>query len=126
MKHSNFVSMKFSLATALLLLIILLFYQHLSSLNLNLITLSSLSHATSLAPSPSPSMSMEFSILSSNVTLTPGAQKKEKKRNRIEKGLAKSRAAIREAMTSKKYAFEKEKTFVPRGTVYRNAYAFHQ
>nr|VDC86997.1 unnamed protein product [Brassica oleracea] len=126
MKHSNFVSMKFSLATALLLLIILLFYQHLSSLNLNLITLSSLSHATSLAPSPSPSMSMEFSILSSNVTLTPGAQKKEKKRNRIEEGLAKSRAAIREAMRSKKYAFEKEKTFVPRGTVYRNAYAFHQ
>ncbi|WZZ38712.1 hypothetical protein YC2023_034971 [Brassica napus] len=118
--------MKFSLATALILLIILLFYQHLSSLNLNLITLSSLFHATSLAPSPSPSMSMEFSILSSNVTLTPGAQKKEKKRNRIEEGLAKSRAAIREAMRSKKYAFEKEKTFVPRGTVYRNAYAFHQ
>ncbi|KAL0709806.1 hypothetical protein Bca4012_016784 [Brassica carinata] len=126
MKHSNFVSMKFSLATALLFLTVLLFYQHHSSPNLNLITLSSFSHTTSLAPSPSPSMSMEFSSPSSNVTLTPGAQKKEKKRNIIEEGLAKSRAAIREAMMSKKYASEKDETFVPRGTVYRNAFAFHQ
>ncbi|KAF8084254.1 hypothetical protein N665_0727s0021 [Sinapis alba] len=128
MKQSNFVFMKFSLAPALLiLLVLLLFYQHHSSPNLNSITLSSFSHATSLAPSPSPSMSMEFSIPSSNVTLTPiNAQKKEKKRNIIEEGLVKSRVAIREAMRSKKYASEKEETFVPRGTVYRNAYAFHQ
>lgn len=52
--------------------------------------------------------------------------KKEKTRNGIEEGLAKSRAAIHEAVRSKKYASENEETFVPYGAVYRNAYAFHQ
>ncbi|XP_056861601.1 probable glycosyltransferase At5g20260 [Raphanus sativus] len=124
MKQSNFVSMKLSLVPAFLLLTVLLFYQHQSSPNLNSITLSSLAHATSLAPSPS--MSMEFSTPSSNVTLIPSSQKKEKKGSRIEEGLVKSRAAIREAIRLKKHTSEREETFIPRGAVYRNAYAFHQ
>lgn len=52
--------------------------------------------------------------------------KKEKKRSRIAEDLAKSRAVIREAVRSKKYVSENEETFVPRGAVYRNVYAFHQ
>ncbi|XP_009120823.1 probable glycosyltransferase At5g20260 [Brassica rapa] len=126
MKQSDFFPMRFSLAPTLLLLVLLLFYQHHSSSNLNSNTLSSFVDATSLALSPSPFLSMEFSSHSSNFTLIPSAQKKEKTRNGIEEGLAKSRAAIHEAVRSKKYASENEETFVPHGAVYRNAYAFHQ
>ncbi|KAL1189137.1 putative glycosyltransferase [Cardamine amara subsp. amara] len=74
--------------------------------------------------SPSPSLSMEFNAASSNFTLNLSPQKKEKKKkNIIEKGLAKSRAAIREAVRWKKHASDKEETFIPRGAVYRNAFA---
>ncbi|CAH2072298.1 unnamed protein product [Thlaspi arvense] len=74
---------------------------------------------------------MEFSIPSSNSTLISSALEKRKRleedlAKRLEEGLAKSRAAIREAARSKKYASENKQTFVPRGAVYRNAYAFHR
>lgn len=51
----------------------------------------------------------------------------QKKRNSdgIEQDLAKARAAIREAIVLKSFKSEKE-SFVPRGSVYKNAYAFHQ
>ncbi|KAM1201319.1 hypothetical protein FF1_017599 [Malus domestica] len=44
----------------------------------------------------------------------------------IEEGLAKARAAILEAIQFKKYASQKNETFIPRGTIYKNPYAFHQ
>ena len=44
----------------------------------------------------------------------------------IEKGLTRARAAIKEAIWSRNYTSEKEETFIPRGDVYRNPYAFHQ
>ncbi|XP_023635868.1 probable glycosyltransferase At5g20260 isoform X2 [Capsella rubella] len=133
MKQSDFVNMKFSLAPTLVLLVLLLLYQHHSSpsnLNSNVLSSIFVDATFIVAPSPSPSMSMEFSIAaSSNFTLTSSPQNKEKtKKNRIEEGLAKSRAAIREAVRLKKFAsdIKVEETFIPRGAVYRNAYAFHQ
>ena len=45
---------------------------------------------------------------------------------RIEYDLAKARAAIREAFVSKRFKSEKNESFVPRGSIYKNAYAFHQ
>ncbi|XP_007204886.2 probable glycosyltransferase At3g42180 [Prunus persica] len=45
---------------------------------------------------------------------------------KIEEDLAKARAAILEAIRFKKYTSEKTETFVPRGTIYKNPYAFHQ
>ncbi|PON59478.1 Exostosin-like [Trema orientale] len=45
---------------------------------------------------------------------------------RIEYDLAKARAAIREAIVSRSFKAEKNESFVPRGSIYRNAYAFHQ
>ncbi|MBA0784102.1 hypothetical protein Gotri_001722, partial [Gossypium trilobum] len=38
----------------------------------------------------------------------------------VEAGLAKARAAIREAIRTKSYTSDREETFVPRGSVYRN------
>ena len=45
---------------------------------------------------------------------------------RIEDGLARDRAAIRRAIQKRNYTSGKEETFIPRGVVYRNPYAFHQ
>ncbi|XP_021741790.1 probable glycosyltransferase At5g20260 [Chenopodium quinoa] len=45
---------------------------------------------------------------------------------KIEDGLARARAAIQEASRSQSYTSEEEQTFIPRGPVYRNPYAFHQ
>ncbi|KAL6331256.1 hypothetical protein AAG906_009684 [Vitis piasezkii] len=45
---------------------------------------------------------------------------------RIEEGLARARGAIRRAIQRRNYTLEKEETFIPRGDVYRNPYAFHQ
>lgn len=53
-------------------------------------------------------------------------QIKMSRSKRIEYGLAKARQAIREAIVSKSYKSEKNESFVPRGSIYRNPYAFHQ
>ncbi|XP_004288781.1 PREDICTED: probable glycosyltransferase At5g20260-like [Fragaria vesca subsp. vesca] len=45
---------------------------------------------------------------------------------RIEEDLAKARASILEAIQSKNYSSEKEESFIPRGSIYKNPYAFHQ
>lgn len=45
---------------------------------------------------------------------------------KIEEGLARARAAIREAGRSKRYTSHKKEGFVPRGSVYTNPYSFHQ
>lgn len=56
--------------------------------------------------------------------LWPGLKKNSLKI--IEVGLAKARAAIREAIRTRRYMSKKKETFIPRGSVYRNPYAFHQ
>ncbi|KDP30241.1 hypothetical protein JCGZ_17023 [Jatropha curcas] len=56
-------------------------------------------------------------------------KKKEKKKGsleRVENGLAKVRASIREAIKTQNYSSYKEETYIPRGILYRNPYAFHQ
>ncbi|OWM72325.1 hypothetical protein CDL15_Pgr018210 [Punica granatum] len=45
---------------------------------------------------------------------------------RIEADLAEARAAIRRAVRTRNYTSDREETYVPRGSVYRNQYAFHQ
>ncbi|KAL5853528.1 hypothetical protein ACOSQ3_008646 [Xanthoceras sorbifolium] len=52
--------------------------------------------------------------------------KKKSSVDKIEEDLAKARAAIRKAVRSKNYVSEKEETFIPKGSIYRNSYAFHQ
>ncbi|KAH7574378.1 hypothetical protein JRO89_XS03G0288400 [Xanthoceras sorbifolium] len=56
-------------------------------------------------------------------------KKKSSSLEKIESDLASARAAIREAILWKNYTSDnnnKEESFVPRGSIYRNAYAFHQ
>ncbi|XP_022731259.1 probable glycosyltransferase At5g20260 [Durio zibethinus] len=66
-------------------------------------------------PSPSPS------IPSHNVV-----SKKKSSSERVEADLASARAAIQKAIRTRNYTSDKEETFIPRGCMYRNAYAFHQ
>ncbi|KAL9223967.1 hypothetical protein vseg_000047 [Gypsophila vaccaria] len=45
---------------------------------------------------------------------------------KVEEELARAREAIRKATRNNNYTSEKEGTFIPRGRIYRNPYAFHQ
>lgn len=56
-------------------------------------------------------------------------QKELHKKSRIEtmeEGLARARAAIRKATRMRNYTSYKKESFVPRGSIYINPYAFHQ
>ena len=53
-------------------------------------------------------------------------EQKKSSEYKIEEDLARARAAIHKAIQSKNYVSETEETFVPKGSIYRNSYAFHQ
>ncbi|KAM6553340.1 hypothetical protein CsatB_014102 [Cannabis sativa] len=66
-------------------------------------------------------------IISNDHQIAPKKIIKKKSRlERIEYDLAKARAAIRQAIVSKKFKSDKNETFIPTGSIYRNSYAFHQ
>ncbi|KAF5196700.1 Exostosin-like [Thalictrum thalictroides] len=66
-------------------------------------------------------------IISEEITPTNKTLIREKSSlERIEDGLARARTAIREAVRTRNYTSHKDEDFVPRGSVYRNPYAFHQ
>ncbi|XXG52114.1 hypothetical protein AAC387_Pa03g0509 [Persea americana] len=52
--------------------------------------------------------------------------KKTSSSEKLEVGLARARASIQRAIVTRNYTSYKEESFVPRGSIYRNAYAFHQ
>jgi xylogalacturonan beta-1,3-xylosyltransferase len=58
------------------------------------------------------------------VTLLLGQKKTDFER--IEEGLAQARAAIYRAIRSQNSSSYKEGSYIPRGSMYRNQYAFHQ
>ncbi|KAL0922290.1 hypothetical protein M5K25_006263 [Dendrobium thyrsiflorum] len=50
----------------------------------------------------------------------------DKEVSQLEKGLERARAAIRKAIIHRNYTSNKDEDLVPRGSIYRNAKAFHQ
>ncbi|KAK7292031.1 hypothetical protein RIF29_07660 [Crotalaria pallida] len=46
--------------------------------------------------------------------------------DRVEQGLAEARASIREAIRLRNYTLSKPLNFIPKGSLYRNPFAFHQ
>ncbi|KAB2076719.1 hypothetical protein ES319_A06G059600v1 [Gossypium barbadense] len=76
--------------------------------------------APSSPPLPPPSAASPAPLTSLNVT----TEKEQFGESR--EGLAKARAAIREAIIVRNYTSYKKENFVPRGIIYRNPYAFHQ
>ncbi|KAL9398490.1 hypothetical protein Peur_007451 [Populus x canadensis] len=69
-------------------------------------------------------------LTSTNIALNNSIVSHKKKKSsieRIEADLVNARVAIQEAIRRKNYTLtEKEDAFIPRGSMYRNAYAFHQ
>ncbi|TYJ29251.1 hypothetical protein E1A91_A06G058300v1 [Gossypium mustelinum] len=86
--------------------------------------------APSSPPLPPPSAASPAPLTSLNATTGGDAITRPNKRKssleKVEEGLAKARAAIREAILVRNYTSYKKETFVPRGIIYRNPYAFHQ
>ncbi|KAK3213145.1 hypothetical protein Dsin_017851 [Dipteronia sinensis] len=71
----------------------------------------------------SPSINSSTNITSKSIKI----KKRSSSLERIEADLASARAAIREAIRTKNYTSDHMvESFVPRGSIYRNAYAFHQ
>lgn len=73
------------------------------------------------------SLSSSFTITSFSSSKVAAARfLKKGSQRKIEEGLARARAAIRAAARSRNYTSDKQEIFVPRGSVYRNPYTFHQ
>ncbi|XP_021277218.1 probable glycosyltransferase At5g20260 [Herrania umbratica] len=81
------------------------------------------SAASPLAPA-APLPSLNGATTGGDVVSRP--KKKKSSLERVEDGLTKAREAIREAIRSQNYTSYKEETYIPRGIIYRNPYAFHQ
>ncbi|XAR70995.1 Xylogalacturonan beta-1,3-xylosyltransferase [Bertholletia excelsa] len=62
----------------------------------------------------------------SNPTTYSTLLNQKKKVERVERGLARAREAIQTAVRMRSYESDKVESFVPRGSVYRNPFAFHQ
>ncbi|CAN1263504.1 Probable glycosyltransferase At5g20260 [Linum perenne] len=117
------------LCSTILLLLIVYFFQQPSFIPslTNSSSPSSSSNQTqaSLTNSSSPSSSSNQTLTNkTQASLTKSSKKTELER--IEAELAAARKAIKEAIRNKNYTSDNEQTFVPRGNIYRNAYAFHQ
>ncbi|KAG8080973.1 hypothetical protein GUJ93_ZPchr0007g4081 [Zizania palustris] len=83
------------------------------------------------APAPAPEWGVDDAANSDGIFQVTGSQVQRRRRDvkleRLEVGLAKARAAIREAIQNKGNRPPLiDKDYVPVGPVYRNAYAFHR
>ncbi|GLT29659.1 hypothetical protein SLA2020_045100 [Shorea laevis] len=82
-----------------------------------------------VAPAPAAAAQLQKpnSVFEAGDNMTPIRRSNKKSSlERIEDGLAAARAAILEAIRLRNYTSKKEETFILRGDIYRNPYAFHQ
>ncbi|KAM6553341.1 hypothetical protein CsatB_014103 [Cannabis sativa] len=128
-----------SLSKALLLLSTLIFLFLLPFLSQNNITQNKVIIHTLSSPfnnnnttstiTPIPPLITYHHISNTNDTIPPDKtiiKKKKSRLERIEYDLVKARVAIRQAITSKSFKSDKNESIIPRGSIYRNPYAFHQ
>lgn len=72
-------------------------------------------------------ISVEISRSKEVISLAQGAWRTDVKLERLELGLARARAAIREVLTNQSQKFDLvDSDYMPQGPVYRNARAFYQ
>ncbi|XP_020536418.1 probable glycosyltransferase At5g11130 [Jatropha curcas] len=83
-----------------------------------------------LTISPIPSLALDtispVSSVAINASAIPVTVKVKSRLEEMEEGLARARAAIRHAGRTRSYSSCKHDSFIPRGSVYTNPYAFHQ
>ncbi|KAJ4957611.1 hypothetical protein NE237_024722 [Protea cynaroides] len=75
------------------------------------------------SPAPTPNPVPKPSFNSTNISYSSATVPHIR---RIEDSLARARAAIHQAIISRNYTSDKEELFIPRGSIYRNPYEFHQ
>ncbi|KAJ8768249.1 hypothetical protein K2173_021189 [Erythroxylum novogranatense] len=61
-----------------------------------------------------------------NIKVATRQEKKRSSSRRVEDGLARAKADVREAVRSKNYSSYKKQIYFPTGVIYRNPVAFHQ
>ncbi|KAL3566111.1 hypothetical protein D5086_031526 [Populus alba] len=111
-----------------LILLVLLFYSFNSFSTKTSASLPNNLSNTSEMISPIPS-AVKDDHFYNTTNCSNSVQKELHKKSRIEtmeEGLARARAAIRKATRMRNYTSYKKESFVPRGSIYINPYAFHQ
>ncbi|KAM6580069.1 hypothetical protein CsatA_003843 [Cannabis sativa] len=88
------------------------------------IIIQNIDHNSSTTTTP-PNVSLA-SFLSPSSSLHPNTKIINSRSDKIESDLAQARAAIHEAIVTKSFKSDKNESFIPRGSAYRNPYAFHQ
>ncbi|KAJ6354671.1 hypothetical protein OIU77_005304 [Salix suchowensis] len=113
-----------------LILLLLLFYSFNNFSAKTSAPPSSLSNTSSEMISPNiPGAVKDDHFCNTSTDCTNSVQKDLHRKSRIEtmeEGLARARAAIRKAIRMRNYTSYKKESFVPRGSIYLNPYAFHQ
>ncbi|PQM40995.1 hypothetical protein Pyn_24579 [Prunus yedoensis var. nudiflora] len=124
----RFPTVSFLLVTLLFLLFLFLSFSPFSGNHLNIPLISSFTAFFNLKQSnytAPPHVSLD-GLLTKSMYRRRSGHKNKTSLERIEEDSAQARAAIREAIQSRNYKSERTETFIPRGSIYKNPYAFHQ
>ncbi|KAM6577296.1 hypothetical protein CsatB_029133 [Cannabis sativa] len=78
------------------------------------------------APAPSPATSLNKQSLTKHGIATAHHFKNKSSEEKIEEQLSMARAAIHKAILTKNYTSDRNEIYIPKGSIYRNPYAFHQ
>ncbi|KAM1145027.1 hypothetical protein FF2_033416 [Malus domestica] len=106
-------------------------FQQQTTSNFNTTTLHVVAPATSPSPTSQPPFELRCRHAPSSTSTASKlnhviTKKKKSKTERIEEELGIARAIIRKAILTKNVTSDRKEIYIPRGSAYRNPYAFHQ